>query len=729
MDAKLVIHYIVLFGFYTSCVVGQSEYQKGRIKANYNQSRIAFFNLELEKRYTESRERLSFLMKSNKWVFSDTLSNGNYIELLEVGPDGTPLYYSTFSDNVSHISRANALYRGGVLNLELSGEGMEIGVWDSGTSLTTHQEFATRVFIGDESKKNDSHATKVMGVLLAAGLKKKAKGVAYKAIALTNDWRRDKIEVSKAAANGLLLSNHSYGIKTSAVPDWYFGAYIKTAQDWDKIMYNAPYYLMVVASGNSQKAMDNEAPFYGGTVDGYDLLLGFSTSKNGVTVAAVEADVDTNGNLKEAIVANYSSFGPMDDSRIKPDIAGGGTNVFTTAAKGNTKYTTSTGTSMATPGVTGSMLLLQEYYESLNETFMKAATLKGLVLHTADDVNQAGPDYKIGWGVINTKKAAETILNREYSTIITERDLANGETYSITINANENENLLASISWTDPASENINKGTLNDPKPVLVNDLDIRITKEEKTYYPWKLNASKASSAATKGDNKVDPFEKIRIENASGAYSITVSHKGNLLKEKQNFSIIVTGIAVTQCNVNMPVKIYMKEVDGNSLLLEWQEATDTLFEVQFRNKNINEWTTEYNYNHFITLPNLTKGSIYEFRLRAICTQNIRSDLTSNFSFIFKGKETKLLDYSDYESVPTNTEPSVFIYPNPAVEEIKLEGNIAKHTMYTISNTAGILIETGEVIGNKISVADMLQGLYILRLQDLNGASGIWFFKR
>ena len=60
----------------------------------------------------------------------------------------------------------------------------------------------------------------------------------------------------------MLVSNHSYGIKTDRVPDWYFGSYIKVSQDWDKIMHNAPYYLMVSAAGNSQNSYDNELPNY-----------------------------------------------------------------------------------------------------------------------------------------------------------------------------------------------------------------------------------------------------------------------------------------------------------------------------------------------------------------------------------------------------------------------------------------------------------------------------------
>ncbi|PCJ97619.1 MAG: peptidase S8 [Flavobacteriaceae bacterium] len=720
---------LLVFGFNCTHVFGQSEMQKEKIKTNYSQAKIKVFNSELEKQYANSKKRVLRLAKSNGWVLSETLPNGTFIELQDIGSDNTPLYYTTLNDNVSHIARADGLYSGGILDLGLNGNGMQVGVWDSGMALRTHQEFDNRVTVADGTDKLDKHATMVMGTLVASGVKKKAKGVAFGATALTSDWTRDKIEVSEAAANGLLLSNHSYGIKTDRVPDWYFGSYIKVSQDWDKIMYNSPYYLMVTASGNAQNSRDNDAPIHGVNADGYDLILGFSASKNVLTVAAAETTIDNKGNLTKAKVAAYSSFGPMDDGRIKPDISGGGTNVFTTSSSGVKNYEISSGTSMATPGVTGSMLLLQQYYERLNNTFMKASTLKGLVLHTADDVQEAGPDYKMGWGVINAIAAAKTIANKEYTSIISEEELVNRGTYSINVNSNGKEALMVSISWTDPATGFVNRGILNDITAALVNDLDVRVTKNGETHYPWKLNAANASSAATKGDNKVDPFEKIVIENASGAYTITVSHKGDLSTGAQNYSLIVSGVAVTQCNVDVPSEITIEKADESTLTLEWQEAPDTLFEVQYKNENIEEWTTAYIYDHFITISEFIIGETYEFRVKAICTENITSEYTPKLSFSFEGKDTKLQDFVNYEALSTNTEISVIVYPNPAVEEISLEGNISSKAVYSIITTAGITVKKGNVAAaDKIRVDDMSQGLYVLTIEDLSGVASTMFYK-
>ena len=101
--------------------------------------------------------------------------------------------------------------------------------------------------------------------------------------------------------------------------------------------------------------------------------------------------------------------------------------------------------------------------------------------------------------------------------------------------------LVASISWTDVAGEQNTNG-VNDATPALVNDLDIRVTQvidgETTTFLPWKLTSVNTNEL---GDNLVDPYEKIEIAAASGEYLVTVSHKGALTNDLQNFSLIVTG--------------------------------------------------------------------------------------------------------------------------------------------------------------------------------------------
>ncbi|MEO9513008.1 MAG: S8 family serine peptidase [Flavobacteriaceae bacterium] len=707
-----------------SSVFGQSKLDRDVIQITYDQHKIGSFVSKMNAEYQSKEIIIDQILKSNNWKRTERLSDGTIVSLNDIGSDGTPLFYTTLNDPSNQVSRAHTLYAGGLLNLGLDGNGMQVGVWDAGVPLKTHQEFDVRVINGDGTEEVGSHATLVTGNLISSGIKPNAKGVAYSAEVLAHNWTRDKIEVAEAAANGLLLSNHSYGIKSDRVPDWYFGSYIKVSQDWDKIMFNAPYYLMVTAAGNAQKSYDNEAPIFGKTSDGFDLLLGFATSKNGLTIAGANTKIDGKGELQEARVASYSSMGPVDDGRIKPDLAGDGSSIFSTSSTTNTSYDSSTGTSMAAPGVTGSLLLLQQYHKELYGGFMKAATLKGLALHTADDVDVLGPDYKMGWGIMNAMSAAEVIQSKDYSSLIEEKSLENGETFSITIDANGKETLFVSLSWTDPEGEYINRGDLNGTTLALMNDLDIRITKNGDTHYPWKLNAAKVDNAATRGDNKVDPFERIEVENAKGTYTITITHKGTLVNGFQDFSLLVSGAQISKCTVDIPEDIDLLSATENGATIAWSMAEETLFEVHYKSTLQNNWNSELLWENSLELSNLEKGVIYEARIRSICTENIVSGFSEEIQFEFNGTESELIPY---EPFAIDEALQITVYPNPTTEWLTVDAKLSEDAVYSVITTSGNTIKKGKPT-EAINVSELSSGLYVLVVQDHSGIKSSKFYK-
>ncbi len=708
-----------------SALFAQSKNERDVITSNYDKEKLSTLISSFESEFKSSLNQINKMSRLQNFDFMTKSDDGTITELTEFGTDGSPLFYTTLNMPSSKVSRANSLHKGGVLDLDLNGLDMQVGVWDAGVALTTHQEFDGRVINSDSNGGElGAHATMVTGTMVSSGVKQNAKGVAYRATALTHDWTRDKIEVTEAAANGLLLSNHSYGINTSRVADWYFGSYIKVSQDWDKIMYNAPYYLMVVAAGNSQTKQDNNAPIYGKPQDGFDLLLGFTTSKNGLVVAGADVRIDGEGDLKDASVSGYSSFGPIDDGRIKPDLAGDGTSIYSTYSQNNQSYNSSMGTSMAAPGVTASLLLLQEYYGELNGGYMKAATLKGLVLHTADDVQETGPDYKMGWGILNTKKAAEVLTNNEYATIVSEERLEHGQSYSITVRANETEPLKASISWTDPEGQFINHGDLNNPTAALINDLDIRITKDGKTYFPWKMNPAEANANAVKGNNFVDPFERVDILDAQGEYTITITHKGTLTNEVQDFSLIVSGIALTQCELKAPKNIELDKADENSTSWSWGAVEETLYEVQFKEENNSDWNTELTWDSTMHISGLEEGKTYQVRLRSVCSANLSSEFSETIEFVFNGVTTQLIK----EAAPIFTdELAISVYPNPAISQINIDAKTSSDAVYMISTSSGNTIKRGKA-NDQINVSNLKSGLYILTVQDYSGIKSTKFFK-
>ncbi|MEM1339323.1 MAG: S8 family serine peptidase [Bacteroidota bacterium] len=728
-DSRKIGVYALVTGtfFICSCALSQSPEQLKKIQSYNQQEELQTLIQTFKKQNTQQRSRLLVAAKSRQWEKNQKQQDGTIVSLNEIGEDGTLLYYTTHRDPTSKVSRANTLYTGGTLDLDLSGKGLKVGVWDAGAALTTHQEYDARVMNSDGSSTIDNHATLVTGTIVSSGVREKAKGVAFAASAITHDWSRDKIEVAEAAASGLLLSNHSYGIKTDRVPDWYFGAYIKVSQDWDKIMYNAPYYLMVTAAGNAQNSHDNSGPFYGKTQDGFDLLLGFTTSKNGMVVAGADTKINSDGLLTTARVSGYSSFGPTDDGRIKPDIAGDGTSVFSTTALSDTSYTSSLGTSMAAPGVTGALLLLQEYYQELYHAFMRSATLKGLALHTADDVQESGPDYKMGWGVINTKKAAETIRNKDFTAMIEERTLAQGETYSFTVEANGQTPFSASISWTDPEGQLVNRGELNANLTTLVNDLDIRVVKNGKKHYPWKLDPNAAENTAHTGDNTVDPFERIDLTEAEGTYTITVSHKGDLYNGTQDFSLILTGAALTNCRLEVPETLELVTAEEQKVKLEWSSVSDdNLYEVQYKNESHGTWLTTTTWENSLWLDTLEVGEDYRVRIRSACSPHLVSDFSEELRFTFNGMETVAQEQTTM-SITKNT-IYVRVSPNPVVNELHIDAQMTNEAEYAIITTSGTTIKSGNANAG-IDVSELASGLYILMIKDYEGLRTAKFFKR
>ena len=182
---------------------------------------------------------------------------------------------------------------------------------------------------------------------------------------------------------------------------------------------------------------------------------------------------------------------------------------------------------------------------------MRASTLKALIIHTADDKGTAGPDYQYGWGLMNTRAAADLIkqhADNSGNAAMIESSVSTGvPSRTHTIGGNGATPLRVTLCWTDPAGTSMS-GSDNRTR-VLVNDLNLTVTGPDgAVYYPYVMpyvgdwTAATIGAAAVTGVNAVDNVEQVYLSSpTSGCYTITVDYAGTLSGGSQNYSLIITG--------------------------------------------------------------------------------------------------------------------------------------------------------------------------------------------
>lgn len=507
---------------------------------------------------------------------------------------GHPLVIAAANLNAAKTVSTDKVWPGGSMGLNLTGSGITLAVWDGGKVRNTHQEFGGRVIQKDGATSLSSHATHVAGTMVAAGVDPLAKGMSYEASLDAYNWTLDVAEMSAAAADGLLVSNHSYryyagwqGIQlgwgwygdttVNRYEDLGFGLYHSSARNLDLIANHAPYYLMCFAASNDRLlqpsggkgyAWDGAAWVWSNTVrpanGPYDCIPYFNTAKNILTVGNVNDIAGGYSNPSQVVLYGSSSCGPTDDGRIKPDIVANGTGLWSTNSSGDDQYYSSTGTSMSTPNASGSMGLLQQHAFNLWGEYLKAATLKALVIHTTDEAGAAeGPDYQFGWGLLNTASAAAVMQQKGTTALIDQVMLQQGQSFSLSVYSDGTQPLEVTIVWNDPAGPEANWEL--DPADLrLVNDLDLRVNNTT-TWMPYILDPANPSAMATTGDNFRDNVEKIFIAApVAGTYDVVVSHKASLTNGQQEFSIVITGV-----NATAPGNLVAEAISSQAIDLQW----------------------------------------------------------------------------------------------------------------------------------------------------------------
>ena len=446
------------------------------------------------------------------------------------------------------LSHSNVLQTAG-----LTGDGEVIGIWDGGKigrtssgAISEHPDLAGRVTNHSELG-TDFHATHVAGTIAGDGSgNAAAEGMAPDAELHLWDYYGDPYaEMEDASsAQGITISNHSWGYclgrHSCGGSGWAgeegFGAYDVESQ-WADAVVIATNQIVVKAAGNDRNDCgfqlgdpDNCDGVLSGDGEYYDNITDFGNAKNVITVGAINDD--------GVSITSFSSAGPANDGRIKPDVVANGDGLLSTwdTSTFSGYYSSISGTSMATPVVTGILAQLSEHYRTLNAgADLPPDLAKALLINTSTDLGRFGPDYLYGYGLVDASDAKDQIspeFNRISSVANTEID-----EYVVIVAAGTTA-LEVTLNWIDPT------GVINNPAADIINNLDLELVAPDGStvHYPWAGPglANPASLSTRTGPNTIDTAEKVEVATpTTGRWTIRITGTG-ITSGPQTYALVTS---------------------------------------------------------------------------------------------------------------------------------------------------------------------------------------------
>lgn len=487
-------------------------YKKDRRLYSYNPSgnyageklfAITIFPGADKRSVTGQLQQAGAVILSSKFNMGDVIfieANRNIIDVIAGLPFVSFISLQSIKDRELNYNSTAIHAVGGLQSASgrnLNGKGITVGVGDNSEISTAHVDFSGRT-ISRVPFPISFHGIHVSGTVMGGGiLNPMYKGMAPRAT-LINQWFSDVITNAPVyiADNNMIATCNSY---TAADEDCVGnGAYDVLSNYTDAQMKSYETVLHVFAAGNDGEYTCGPYPLSYATIKS-----GYQCAKNVMTVGAM--------NQADYKVAFFSSRGPVNDGRIKPEIVACGYNTIST--RHNNTYGSNSGTSMAAPVVTGVTALLVEKYKQQNGTTPKASLLKAIMCNTAEDLGNTGPDYAYGFGMLHARRAVEAIEANNF--IISSTPAS----YNISVPAGVRR-LKAMLYWADPAAA-VNAAS------TLVNDLDLTVTDPVNgPQLPYVLSSNPDSvmrKALRKADH-INNIEQVVIDSpAVGSYALNVT--------------------------------------------------------------------------------------------------------------------------------------------------------------------------------------------------------------
>jgi fibronectin type 3 domain-containing protein len=375
---------------------------------------------------------------------------------------------------------------------------------------------------------------------------------------------------------GARIHSNSYGSDGD-------GTYIISDAFADKSLRDLEDIIILFAAGNDGDMGENTIGSAG-------------NAKNVLTVGAL---VHGNSRFRQL----FSSQGPTDDGRIKPDIMATGSHIDSalgdmdnSASISPPTRTINSGTSMATPITAGSTALLRQYYTegfyptgvaNIDDEHIPTGPLMKATLINGAGVDGGHFDKEVGWGRVfldNSIMFDDSEKQLRAWELINQTGMKTGESITFKLGVKAGQSLAITLAWYDvPAQSSSGK--------TLINDLDLTVEINGQTYL-GNVFSSTATSGTGGTRDSINTVEQVRLPNPEeGIYTITVKATHIPGDEtpnsfKQGFGLVATGnfdnIDTIPGNLTSVTNLSASSLGDNGIELAWEGGDNADFYEVYR---------------------------------------------------------------------------------------------------------------------------------------------------
>jgi hypothetical protein len=264
-------------------------------------------------------------------------------------------------------------------------------------------------------------------------------------------------------------------------------------------------------------------------------------------------------------MADFSSRGPCEDGRIKPDIVAAGTWIASAASSAawdlasiswtaiDDYYVYMGGTSMSGPYAAGAAAVFVQYYKTFHAGAKPSpALVKAALINSANELDQFNggpgpiPNNEEGWGRIALTNIIVTNFStapRYYEYVDQTSLLTDGEVYiHHSLVRAAGQPLKVTLAYTDVPGF---PGAI----PALVNDLDLEVVAPDGTIYRGNQFAGSESVPNAPSPDTINNVEAVHLANpAPGDYLVRVRAR-HIVQDAfldtsvvdQDFALVVSG--------------------------------------------------------------------------------------------------------------------------------------------------------------------------------------------